>query len=61
MLIKSGSAGKILNYLLLLFTLIAGVVWWGLGEVFFLFLKSDFDGILRNPLLNGIYFAFLSL
>jgi hypothetical protein len=52
---------KNLNFLLFLFTLIAGVVWWGIGEVFLSFTKADSANIIRNPLLNGLYFAFLSL
>jgi len=57
----SGNTKKILNYLLFVFTLLAGVVWWGIGEFFFAFAKADYESIIRNPLLNGVYFAFLTL
>ena len=57
---KSGNT-KNLNFLLFLFTLIAGIVWWGIGEVFLSFTKAGSANIIRNPLLNGVYFAFLSL
>ena len=50
-----------LNYLLFLFTFIAGIVWWGIGEVFFSFAKGSFEDIIENPLLNGAYFAFLAI
>ena len=53
-------APKTLNWLLFLFTLIAGLAWWGTGEIFFSIAKGGFANIIRNPLLNGIYFAFLS-
>jgi len=55
------NSGKKLNYLLFLFTFIASVIWWGIGEVFFSITKADSASIIRNPLLNGVYFAFLSL
>jgi hypothetical protein len=57
----SSNTRKNFNYLLFLFTLIAGVAWWGLGEAFFSFLKDHTENIIKNPLLNGIYFAFLLL
>jgi len=56
---KNGS--KNLNFLLFKFTFGAGVTWWGIGEFFFSFTKSGVANSIRNPLLNGIYFAFLLL
>jgi len=58
---KDAGNSKKLNFLLFLFTLIAGAVWWGVGEVFFTFTKTGTANIIRNPLLNGAYFSFLTL
>jgi len=58
---KSSNSGTNLNFLLFLLTLLAGIVWWGIGEVFLSFTKAGPANIIRNPLLNGVYFALLSL
>jgi hypothetical protein len=58
---KRSNAKKSFNFLLFLFTFLAGIVWWGIGECFFSFVKAGAEGLIRNPLFNGIYFAFLSL
>jgi len=54
-------SSKKLNFLLLAFTLAAGIAWWGLGEIIFSLAKSGSASAVRNPLLNGGYFAFLTL
>ena len=56
-----GIFSKALNLLLFFCTLIAGLLWWAMGEVFFALTKINAAGFLRNPLLNGVYFAALSL
>jgi Ca-activated chloride channel family protein len=58
---KTGNTGKKINCLLFLFTLVAGAAWWGIGEIFFSFTKTGSENIIQNPLLNGVYFAFLLL
>lgn len=53
---------KNLNFLLFCLTFIAGCLWWLIGESIFIGAgKSGADFFLRNPLLNSLYFAFLSL
>jgi Ca-activated chloride channel family protein len=54
--------GKNLNFLLFCLTFLAGCLWWLIGESVLIGVgKNGADFILRNPLLNGLYFAFLAL
>jgi Ca-activated chloride channel family protein len=52
---------KHLNFLLLAFTFLAGCLWWFIGERLIAAMKGSGDSMLRNPLLNASYFAFLAL
>jgi hypothetical protein len=53
---------KSLNLLLLCLTFMAGFLWWLIGESIFIGAGKNGSGfILRNPLINGLYFAFLTL
>jgi len=52
---------KKLNLYLFLWTLIAGLVWWVVGEILFSFTKGGGDNFFRNPILNGLYFACLTI
>ena len=52
---------KSINFLLLLCTLAAGAAWWGIGEILFSFFKYETTDTVINPLVNGLYFSFLSL
>jgi Ca-activated chloride channel family protein len=53
---------KNLNFLLFYLTFLAGCLWWLIGESILIGAgKSGTDALLRNPLLNGLYFAFLAL
>ena len=44
---------------LLFYTFFAGLIWYGIGEFIFI-LKRNNSSLIHNPLLNGMYFAFLS-
>jgi len=55
------SQKKKLNYLLFISTFIAGIIWWGIGEIVFSLFKTDFSQILKSSLLIGAYFACLTL
>jgi Ca-activated chloride channel family protein len=53
---------KNVNFLLFFLTFLAGCLWWLIGESVFIGIGKNGAGfILRNPLLNGLYFAFLAL
>jgi Mg-chelatase subunit ChlD len=53
---------KNLNFLLFCLTFLAGCLWWLVGESILIGAgKNGADFILRNPLFNGLYFAFLAL
>ena len=53
--------GKRLNFLLLLLTFIAGVVWWLAGELLILLALGGDSGLFQNIVFDGFYFSFLTL